>query len=192
MEGIFDKIMDFLINTFSTLGPLFGIFIIIVESILPFLPLAAFLSLNAIVFGPVIGFLINWFATCLGCLLSYYAFKLGFSDKLYRHIKIDGKLSGFLNRTSKLSFPNLVLLIAMPFTPAFAVNIAAGLAKMNTRKFVLAILIGKPFIIYFWSYVGTTLMQSITDIHAIIRILALLIIAYAVSKLIQLKLKIKE
>jgi uncharacterized membrane protein YdjX (TVP38/TMEM64 family) len=117
---------------------------------------------------------------------------LGFSDKLYKHIKIDGKISGFLNKTNKLSFPNLVLLIAMPFTPAFAVNIAAGLSKMNTRKFVLAILIGKPFIIYFWSYVGTTLLQSVTDIYVILRILAILLIAYAVSKLIQLKLKIKE
>jgi uncharacterized membrane protein YdjX (TVP38/TMEM64 family) len=128
----------------------------------------------------------------MGCLLSYYAFKLGFSNKLYKHIKIDGKISGFLNKTNKLSFPNLVLLIAMPFTPAFAVNIAAGLSKMNTRKFVLAILIGKPFIIYFWSYVGTTLLQSVTDIYVILRILAILLIAYAVSKLIQLKLKIKE
>jgi uncharacterized membrane protein YdjX (TVP38/TMEM64 family) len=82
--------------------------------------------------------------------------------------------------------------MAMPFTPAFAVNIAAGLSKMNTKKFVLAVLIAKPFIIYFWSYVGTTLMQSFTDIFAIIRILALLLIAYAISKLIQAKLKIKE
>jgi uncharacterized membrane protein YdjX (TVP38/TMEM64 family) len=192
MEHTLKDIIDYLINATTTLGPLFGVFLVILESMIPALPLAAFIALNMEAFGTFWGFIISWLATSIGCLLSFYIFKRGFSDKLYRHIKEEGKVHQFLKVIKKLSFPNLVLLIALPFTPAFLVNIACGLSKMSFQKFILAILIGKPFIIYFWSYVGTTLMQSVTDIYVILRILAILLIAYAVSKLIQLKLKIKE
>lgn len=192
MEEFFNKIIDLLINTFSSLGPLFGIFIIILESILPFLPLAAFFSLNSIVFGPYIGFIINLIATILGCLLSYSIFKFGFSNKLYKKTKIDGKTQLFLKNINKMSFPNLVLLLAMPFTPAFAVNIAAGLSKMNLKKFILALILGKPFLIYFWSYIGKTLIQSITDGSVILKISGMLVLAYILSRLVQKKIKIEE
>jgi uncharacterized membrane protein YdjX (TVP38/TMEM64 family) len=102
MEETIKNIIEYLTNTTSTLGPLFGIFLIILESILPILPLAAFIALNMEAFGTFWGFIISWFATSLGCVLSYYAFKKGFSDRLYRHVKIDGKIDKFLSAVKKL------------------------------------------------------------------------------------------
>lgn len=188
----FNNIIDFITNITLTLGPLFGILLIILESIIPALPLAVFISLNIITFGAFFGFVISCFATVLGCILSYYLVRKGFSDKLYKHIKEDGKISLFLKNTKKLSFPNLVLLMAMPFTPAFAVNIAAGLSKMDFKKFLLALLISKPFMVYFWGYVGKTLIESVQDPLVILRIAIILLIAYFLSQLIQIKFKIKE
>lgn len=192
MEQILLDIVSFFTNITSLLGPLFGVFIIIIESIIPVLPLAAFISLNMMVFGLFGGFVISWFATVIGCLISYFAFKNGFSKYLYKHIKTDGKASMFLSKIKRVSFPSLVLLIAMPFTPSFAVNIAAGLSKMDFKKFLFALLIGKPFMIYFWGYIGKSLIESIVDPISIIRIFAILVVAYAISKLIQLKFNIKE
>lgn len=191
MQETFDQIVNFFIDNINELGPLFGIFIILLESIFPIIPLAAFLSFNAIAFGPFWGFILNWFATCLGCLLSYYAFKKGIGERIDKKIKKDNKVIEMIKYINKLSFPSLVLLMALPFTPAFAVNIAAGLSNMESKKFIPAVLISKPSIIFFWSYVGKTIILSIGDVWKIIQMILILILTYLVSLMIQNKIKEK-
>jgi uncharacterized membrane protein YdjX (TVP38/TMEM64 family) len=191
MHELFDQIVNFFIENLEKFGPLFGIFIIILESIFPILPLAVFLSFNYIAFGPVLGLFINWFATCLGCLLSYYVFKKGWGDKWDKDARKDGKVKEILKYIKKLTFPSLVLLMALPFTPAFAVNISAGLSNMNSKKFILAVLISKPSIIFFWSYVGKNIIKSDGDIIKLIQMLLIVAITYLVSLLIQKKIKEK-
>ena len=192
MQETLNNIINFLVHTLSVLGPFFGVLLITIESIFPVLPLAAFITLNMITFGNAMGFVLSYFATILGCLISYFAFKKGFSKILYRHVKIDGVINSFFKRIKKLSLPNLSLLIALPFTPAFAVNIAAGLSKMSLKKFMLGLLIGKPFLIYFWGYIGTSLINNLLDINTIIKIILILSVTYAISKLLQIKFKIEE
>lgn len=189
MQDLIEQLINFFIENLQTLGPLFGIFIIILESMFPILPLAVFLSFNSIAFGPVFGFIINWFATSLGCLMSYFFFKKGFGDKWDKNIKKDNKVKEILEYINRLSFPFLVLLMALPFTPAFAVNIAAGLSNMNKKKFIPAVLIAKPSIIFFWSYVGTNVIKSGGDIKKIIQMIIIIIITYLISLIIQKQIK---
>ena len=190
MQEIFGQIVDFFINNLKELGPLFGVFIIILESVFPILPLAVFLSFNAIAFGPILGFIINWFATCLGCLLSFYSFKKGFGQRWDRDMKNDSKVRDTLTYIKKVSFPALVVLMALPFTPAFAINISSGLSNMSPKKFIPAVLISKPSIIFFWSYVGKTVITSSGDIWKLIQMCLIVLITYLVSLI--LKNKIKE
>lgn len=189
MQEVFDNIVNFFIENLKNFGPLFGVFIIILESILPILPLAVFLSFNYVAFGPIFGFIINWVATSLGCFLSYYIFKKGFGDKWDKDAKKDSKVRDVLKYINKLSLPSLVLLIALPFTPAFAVNIAAGLSNMTPKKFIPAVLIAKPSIIFFWSYVGMSVIKSGGDIKKIIQMILIVILTYLISLLIQRKIK---
>lgn len=191
MQEAFDQIVSFFIDNINEMGPLFGILIILLESVFPIIPLAVFLSFNAIAFGPFWGFLLNWFATCLGCLLSYYVFKKGIGERIDKKIKKDSKVIEMIKYINKLSFPSLVLLMALPFTPAFAVNIAAGLSNMESKKFIPAVLISKPSIIFFWSYVGKTIILSIGDIWKIIQMVLILILTYLVSLMFQNKIKEK-
>ena len=90
-----------------------------------------------------------------------------------------------------INFSNLVVLIALPFTPAFAINIAAGLVGLDKRKFLVALLTGKIFMISFWGLVGKSLIESLTDISSLIIAAVLIIIAYFLSKLISKKMKIE-
>ena len=80
-------------------------------------------------------------------------------------------------------YPNLVLLIAVPFTPQFAVNIGAGLSKMSRKKFFAALIIGKLPLVYFWGFIGKSLLESITDISTLAQIGFMLLIAFLVSKI---------
>ncbi|MEG2379260.1 MAG: hypothetical protein RSB77_03470, partial [Bacilli bacterium] len=73
---------------------------------------------------------------------------------------------------------------------AFAINIAAGLSKIDAKKFIASILISKLIIVYFWGFIGTTFLESVSDPFVILQLLTLLLIAYIVSKQIMKKYKI--
>lgn len=176
----------------TSLGPIAGIFMIMFESILPMLPLSVFITLNMISFGSVFGFFISWLSTIIGCMLSFMLFRHFFQKKLYKFIKkkeID-KLSNIMKSISNINFSNLVILIAIPFSPAFLINIAAGLSKIKLEKFFIAIIIGKMIMVYFWGYIGTTLLESLTDIDVLFKIAILLIMAFFISKIVEKKLKV--
>lgn len=166
-----------------------GAFIVLLESIIPVLPLSVFIAINVIAFGPIGGFIISWIGTMIGCTLSYYIFnylRLFIYKKLYKHIK----LINFINKINDIRFSNLVLILAMPFTPAFTINIAAGLSEMKYKKYFLALLCSKVFIVYFWAFIATTFLESITDIAVIIKILILILGAFILSKIVARKFKL--
>ena len=162
------EIVSFLTKFLQAGGPFVGVLIILLESIIPALPLGVFIALNIQAFGNVFGFLISWLATSLGCFLSYSVFYYFASDFLLRIVKKHKRdLIKLEKKLRKISFSNFVLLVALPFTPAFLVNIACGLSKMPFKKFGMGILIGKLSIVFFWGFVGTSLIESITNIETI-------------------------
>jgi len=79
----------------------------------------------------------------------------------------------------------------LPFTPAFLINIAAGVVRMGKRKFLIALLMGKIFMVTFWGCVGKSLLESITDIKTIIIVAILILLAYFLSKFVSKKMKIE-
>ena len=53
------------------IGLLLGMIIIILESIIPILPLAVFIAVNMILFGNFFGFILSWTSTIIGCLIMF-------------------------------------------------------------------------------------------------------------------------
>ena len=170
-------------------GPLMGVFLVFLESVIPILPLGAFITLNMNAFGFIIGFLISWGSTCFGCYISYLVFSSFLSRYFYRFLskKDAKKIKKSMEKIKKMSLSNLVVVIALPFTPAFLINIASGLAGVDKKKFLIAILVGKLSIVYFWGVIGTSFLESMTDIKTIMIISVMLVIAYFVSKYISKK-----
>ena len=194
MQAIMSFINSFINNAvyyLQSYGILFGCFLILLESIIPALPLGVFIAFNMMAFGNVAGFLISWVSTVIGCVLSYLLFSKTLGKKVQKKALMNDKVKKLKTRIKKISFSNLVLIIALPFTPAFLINIVCGLSKMEFKKFLSAILIGKLSIIFFWGFISKSLIESITDIKTMIIILLLLLICYISSKLISKKLNIE-
>ena len=84
----------------------------------------------------------------------------------------------------EMSISSLAMLVAVPFTPAFIVNIAAGLSDMSFKKFVISMFIGKAFMVYFWGYVGVNLIECFTHPIYLVKILIMVVIAYILGKLV--------
>lgn len=192
MEAI-NQVIDIVVNFMMSYGVFLGVFIIMLESIIPILPLSVFITLNVASYGGFIGILISWLATIVGCSLSFFLFRKLFREKLYKLIKKKDmeKLSSTMKEITKIKFSSLVILIAIPFSPAFLINIAAGLSKITYKKFLCSLLIGKLIMVYFWGYIGKSLLESLTDITVLIRICVLLVLALFVSKVVEKKLNVK-
>ncbi|MCH5166248.1 MAG: TVP38/TMEM64 family protein [Erysipelotrichales bacterium] len=175
------------LNSIGIWGAIFSCLLITVESILPFLPVCVFITLVFYSFGSVLGFFISWIFTCLGCFLSFTLFrskiKNWFERKFIKN-KSGDKIKRLMKRIDNISLSSLAILVAIPFTPASVVNVAAGLSNMSSKKFMTAMLIGKVFMVYFWGYIGTTLLECLKHPVYLVRIAIMLILAYIISKII--------
>lgn len=171
-------IQNFVLNNNIFVSLFIGSFIVVLESILPFLPLAVFIAINIIAFGSTIGFILSYISTIIGCTISFYMVR---SLKKYNNSEFIEKL---ITKFESLKFSNLVIITAIPFTPAFSINIAAGLSKMEYKEFLCILVISKLSTIYFWGFIGTTLLESITDVVVISKILVLLLATFILSKLV--------
>ncbi len=193
MQQYIGQFIDFITNFVEGnnmfLSVFFGVFAIVLESIIPALPLALFIAINIIAFGNFWGFIISWLSTVAGCTLSFFICRK-FRGFVERKFKNQEKVLGFINRVDEIKFSNLMLIISMPFTPAFSINIAAGLSKMKYKKYLLALLISKTFIVYFWGYIGSTFLQNITDVDMLIQLGVIVAILFLISKMIMKKFDI--
>lgn len=192
-----DMINNF-INTFvlqlSSWGLIGGFFLIFLESIIPALPLGVFIGMNMLAFGNVTGFFLSYFSTIIGCMVSFSVFKYVVKDLVLRILnnKTIEKVEVYMEKIKKLDFNCLVILIALPITPASLINMAAGLAKMDSKKYLLALLIGKLSIVYFWGYIGSSILKDIKNPQVILKMIILVLITYIISKIIEKIIKVEE
>ena len=191
MQHVIDTFVNNVIVYIQQFGIPFGCFIVILESVIPALPLGIFIAFNMMAFGVPIGFTISWLSTILGCIIAYTFFSRVGSKRIERFLNKHPQITKFKDAFKKISFSNLVLIIALPFSPAVLINAACGLSKMKFKKFISAIIIGKISIIYFWGFISKSLLESVTDIKTIVIVLLLLAISFVISKIVNKKLKIE-
>lgn len=176
-------ILQTLIDYIASLGLIGGFLIVVLESIIPIIPLSVFIGINVYNFGSVFGFIISYVATICGCLLSYFIFRYLIRNRV--NLLKKKNVSYYVSKFDNIKLSTLVIIIAIPFTPAFAVNIAAGLSNIDFKKYLFAIFIGKLATIYFWGYVGVGLIDSIKHPVILIKIFVLLIVSYIICKIIE-------
>ena len=183
-----DNLQNFLLSL-GVMGALLSCGLIVAESILPVLPLAIFIAIIFYTFGNVLGLIICWVFTIIGCIISYKLcrgkLRSYVENKLIKKLspKKQVKIDYWMNKIKNMSTANLTVIMAIPFTPAFIVNIAAGLANVRKKKFYTSLLIGKAFMVYFWGYIGKSLIESITDPIILIKVLVITVIAFVVAKI---------
>ena len=190
---IVNYIIDFSTDFISTGGLLYGFIIVFMEALLPMLPLGVFVALNVTAFGFFIGTLLSYIATMVGSFLVYLLFTVleeKFISKFLNKKKL-GRLRRGLYRFRNITLSQLVLIITLPFTPSFLVNILSGMAKISKEKFILALIIGKIFVVIFWGYIGKSIITGYDDLKSIIFIAVALLIAYIISKIVSKKMDIE-
>lgn len=193
MGEVFSNFYNFIMNTIDAMGvygPLLGSLFIVLESIIPPLPLFVFITINFLAFGYVMGFIISWFCTIIGCVISYFLVKKLLRNFVVKKIKNVDLLNRCMHYIENMSLTKITVILAIPFTPAFMMNIAAGLVNMNFKKFFIAILVSKIFLVYFWGFVGTSLVESFQNPSSLITVVVMMLLAYGMSLIIKKVFKV--
>ncbi|MBQ6546530.1 MAG: TVP38/TMEM64 family protein [Bacilli bacterium] len=188
LEVILGQVVNYMIS----FGPLGGFVLVMIESFIPILPLGIIVGLNMLSFGNVFGFLLSYVATSTGCMLVFWFIRYFVKDKYINWFndKNQVKIKKWMGKLSHMKFTTIAVLFALPITPSFFVNIAGGLSDISVKKYMTALLVGKPAMLLFYGYIAVSLADSFKDPRNLIKVVILVTITYIISKVIEKIVKV--
>ena len=162
-KGIFtnETQMELFLNSCGIFAPLFFVFIQAVQVIIPILPGAVGCVYGVMFWGPLKGFIFNYIGICIGSIGAFLIARR-FGQRLVIQMtgeKFYDKYSKYLemeNRFEKI----FALLIFLPVAPDDFLCYLAGISKMDLKKFVTIILLGKPAAIFLYRMGLNTVLQK--------------------------------
>ena len=162
-KGIFtdETQMELFLNSCGIFAPLFFVFIQAVQVIIPILPGAVGCVYGVMFWGSLKGFIFNYIGICIGSIGAFLIARR-FGQRLVIQMtgeKFYDKYSKYLemeNRFEKI----FALLIFLPVAPDDFLCYLAGISKMDLKKFVTIILLGKPAAIFLYSMGLNTVLQK--------------------------------
>lgn len=191
LNALNENLNTFLLNA-GMMAPLISSMLVIAEAIFAFLPLFVFITINVLTMGTIVGALVSWVCTIFGSFVAFFLCRKGLSPVFQRCIKNKSHLNKFMNYIDNLKFSKLVLIISIPLTPSFFVNLAAGLSKIPLKKYLYALILGKTCIVLFWGVLGTSLIECLTNPIVLLKVIAMVVICNLISKFISKKLNIDK
>ncbi len=193
MENI-QLFVDELVNYMISFGPLGGFLLLILEPFVAVLPLGVVVGLNILSFGKVWGFLLSYVAAITGCMLSFMIFRQFVKDKYIKWFskKNQKKIEYWMNKLTDIKVTTLAVLFAIPLTPGFLINIAAGLSDISYKKYLISLIIGKPAMLLFYGYITVSLVESLTNPIILVRVGVLILLTYIIGKIIEKIVKVDD
>ena len=95
MEAVLNEIYNIIMSLISGsnfFGPLLACLLILCESMIPILPLFVFITILFVSYGYIVGFLLSYILTCLGCLLSFLIFRRLIKDSFEKKLRKKEKI----------------------------------------------------------------------------------------------------
>ena len=155
--------VELLIEKYKLLGPWFSVLLTSIEAFLPFIPLFVIVVANAGAYGLFWGFILSWLATVFGSYLFFLMIRKFGNRRLFKKIKAQKQVKQLIQWVDMRGFTPLFVLLCLPFTPVVVVNSVAGLSNLKKKYYFLTLLISKPVMIFFISYLGSDLRAIISS-----------------------------
>jgi len=179
-------------NRIQNFGIMAPIFLAMLESLIPALPLVLIVILNVNVYGLGVGFLTSYVGTMLGATLMFLFYRTisfyGLHEKLHKFKRID-QVIHWVNRQNMAV---IIVLSMLPSTPSSFMNLAFGLAQYSKRKFLISIAIGKVVMIGMFSLFGQVFQAEENQIWIYIGSALMLVVTFYISKIINKKTGIND
>lgn len=154
-EQIFtsEEKMRMLLEKSGYLAPLIFVIIQIVQVVIPIIPGGISQGVGVLMFGPIWGFIYNYVGICIGSIIVFFvARKYGMPliKKMFKKELID-KYIGWLEKGKKFDI-FFALAIFLPVAPDDFLCYLAGITSISAKKYIMIILLLKPFTISAYSF----------------------------------------
>ena len=175
---------DFWMNLalqFKDLGPIAPIFLVVLESLLPFMPLMLIIALNTGIYGVFYGYLYSFIGSVVGSLIVFFFFRF-FKNKKFIAYFVQGKRVSKILHWVLMQHPVFVTsIIASPLTPSSFINISFGLSGYSKRLYTMSLIVGKAILMTYLVWLGNSINSIQDQPHLILVSLAIFALVYYLS-----------
>ena len=177
------------VASFGIFAPLF---LAMLESLIPALPLVLIVILNVNIYGLGVGFLTSYLGTMLGATIMFMFYRTisiyGLHEKMHKIRSLD-KTINWVHHQSPLI---IIVLSMLPSTPSSFMNLAFGLAQYSKRKYLSSIALGKIIMIGMFALFGKAFQARENQMLITIISILLFAITYYIACIIHKKTGIHE
>ena len=152
-----------LLDSFGDLGPLAPIFLAMVESFFPPLPLIAIVALNVAAHGGLFGFVYSWVGVMLGGTLMFLFWRRGLKQFFWKFASRSQKLEKAERWVSRFDVSSLFMLSVLPFTPSSFMHFAFGISDFDEKRYLITMLLGKGVMVAMMALFGQSLVRSMKN-----------------------------
>ncbi|TVY08715.1 TVP38/TMEM64 family protein [Paenibacillus cremeus] len=147
------------LNSFGWYGHVVGALLVVLQTIVPFVPFVVVAGANVLLFGFWGGFIVNYIFSCLGAIIAFFV------ARNYGQTWVQNKLSKYSHLeviNEKLERHGLLYILlsrVIPVVPSFAINLISAVLKVRRRDFIIGSIIGKFPMIWLESMIGHDLLH---------------------------------
>ena len=152
-----------LLDSFGDLGPLAPIFLAMVESFFPPLPLIALVALNVAAHGGLFGFVYSWVGVMLGGTLMFLFWRRVLKQFFWKFASRSQKLEKAEQWVSRFDVSSLFMLSVLPFTPSSFMHFAFGISDFDEKRYLITMLLGKGVMVAMMALFGQSLVSSMKN-----------------------------
>ncbi len=152
-----------LLDSFGDLGPLAPIFLAMVESFFPPLPLIAIVALNVAAHGGLFGFVYSWVGVMLGGTLMFQFWRRVLKQFFWKFASRSQKLEKAEQWVSRFDVSSLFMLSVLPFTPSSFMHFAFGISDFDEKRYLITMLLGKGVMVAMMALFGQSLVRSMKN-----------------------------
>lgn len=152
-----------LLESFGDLGPLAPVFLAMVESFFPPLPLIAIVALNVAAHGGLFGFVYSWVGVMLGGTLMFLFWRRVLKQFFWKFASCSQKLEKAEQWVSRFDVSSLFMLSVLPFTPSSFMHFAFGISDFDEKRYLITMLLGKGVMVAMMALFGQSLVSSMKN-----------------------------
>ena len=152
-----------LLDSFGDLGPLAPIFLAMVESFFPPLPLIAIVALNVAAHGGLFGFVYSWVGVMPGGPVMFLFWRRVLKQFFWKFASRSQKLEKAEQWVSRFDVSSLFMLSVLPFTPSSFMHFAFGISDFDEKRYLITMLLGKGVMVAMMALFGQSLVSSMKN-----------------------------
>ncbi|QJD85391.1 TVP38/TMEM64 family protein [Cohnella herbarum] len=154
LSNVTEDNLKSLLEQYRDFGPFPGIALTFMKSFIPPLPTILIVGVNAAVYGLWLGFLYSWLGIVSGCLVTFLVVRRIAGQPYFVRWAQKPKVQKSLIWVRRNAFSYVFLLSIFPVGPFVVINMAAAVAQMRVRSFIIAIMFGKAIMVMSVSIIG--------------------------------------